>query len=489
MRKVALFNNINLWEQHHASLLEIAIQNTFDENVVCLLTCKGSLISCPANPYHKDALCNKCCENSSHISDKILNQLGIKEFILEAVPLKIQINVQRNQTEMENFYYKGYPFGQLVLSQLADDLKTETISDNFIVNRGNLLLRNSIYLFEALNFFIMKESIDKIYFWNGRRPSDGAVLFSAKFMGIESESFITSARGLGISLARNTKIHDFNNFQKRIRNKVESSLANYDFLYFIKFILAYVNFRKARYGKIRNIGYINFNESNNIQFKIDNAKRNLVFFTSSSWEYTGMPDWIHKKSSLNLENVLLYLDSQSFFSNYNLIVRWHPALVDSFNVPNSSYKGIVDSTKNLVHILPEDKVNSYDLLFSSDLVFTFGSSIGLETLFWKGKTALIGKAPWDFLEGVIQITDVQQLKLVDSYLKVRATRQSVVVYVNELMNLIDKDFIFCRPQNLKNPDGHWLVMGTPLIPNHDIVLWKLLISKFRFAVQRLMYRK
>jgi hypothetical protein len=84
-------------------------------------------------------------------------------------------------------------------------------------------------------------------------------------------------------------------------------------------------------------------------------------------------------------------------NDLHLIIRVHPHLRIK---PEASWKYLckhVDSP-NIELIPPDSQINSYSLLESSDLVLSYGSTVGVEATFHRKPSAILGSSYYDELE-------------------------------------------------------------------------------------------
>jgi len=139
----------------------------------------------------------------------------------------------------------------------------------------------------------------------------------------------------------------------------------------------------------------------------------ISIFTTSDDEYIGISpewdlpkkvsqqEWINKIISLGLEN------------DYEVVLRLHPNLSTKSRLLRRSWRrlGRIDELILLSYTSP---VNSYELIQSSDLVITCGSTIAMEAGYLKVPVLSIGTGLYDGINGVHKIQDLQEIKKIFS---------------------------------------------------------------------------
>ena len=206
---------------------------------------------------------------------------------------------------------------------MCDNEKSYTLTDEYIKANKNKILNNinsGINLFNETLSKIKQHKIEKIYAWNGRRASDGPVVYAAEYRNLPFKSFV-SQEPKRYTLSRGTKIHDLKYIKRRINN-------------FIKYISKKnINFEKSYRNYILNkitglagfgnYGYENFIKKNNL-IKT-NEKNFVIFFTSSSYENAGFSDW-DSRIYLDQYQALEKIIKDQRLKNLKIFIRWHPLL-------------------------------------------------------------------------------------------------------------------------------------------------------------------
>jgi hypothetical protein len=402
-KNVLIYSHVALWGVHHAQTVEIALNHLEQNDNVYLLSCFGALKSCPANSFHDKTLCARCEKQSSYTINTVLEgRVRNIELILDeggdTPPLPAPISIE----SLKSFTYDGVPIGELVLSQLVNDARDSFLdfSDESLTTRATNLCGNAIALYESAKEVIRQNSIDVVYAWNGRRCSDGPVLYAARNEGKQFYAYISGGRKNTYVTVPALKIHDFSYNKELVQSLYLEVKARSTHDEFVRMADEFFNI--CRYGGGDYPGSVFFGSvfskytDSNLPVK---GKKRLVIFTSSYWEYFAMGDWLGDKypyaSSNFYDGIKEILADQRIREKYEIIVRWHPNLVNAGAYEcNAALKVIKDHT-DVLQFPPADKVNSYALLESADVVITFGSTIGIEAVYYGRPSILLGPAMYE----------------------------------------------------------------------------------------------
>ena len=156
-----------------------------------------------------------------------------------------------------------------------------------------------------------------------------------------------------------------------------------------------------------------FNDKINIE-KRKNERKILTIYTSSYYEFFALGKDFRVKNNQDIDhykNISQILNCKYIINKFDVRVRWHPNLITAGKQEVEKINNIVNKTKNkIIHYLPESKVNSYKLLEKSDLVISFGSTIGIEATFYNKPSILWGVAYYEDTGGVYEINSLKELE-------------------------------------------------------------------------------
>ncbi len=149
---------------------------------------------------------------------------------------------------------------------------------------------------------------------------------------------------------------------------------------------------------------------------IDSSKKNIFLFTNLFWDvgisdssklYKGVIDWVIDTIKIIQEN-----------PNINLYIKPHP--VEVFDTTPSK-KGVIQFIldhfkhlpKNIFIIDPKLKIKTYDLFEFIDLGIVYNGTVGIEMLFNNIPIIVTGKAPYSYLNSVINpVNRIEYIKTI-----------------------------------------------------------------------------
>jgi hypothetical protein len=139
-------------------------------------------------------------------------------------------------------------------------------------------------------------------------------------------------------------------------------------------------------------------------------RRRIVYFSSSDDEYAAVTDvfepgqWPDQLAAVR--DLIAVCESRS---DVELVLRIHPHLVAKSARERARWSGL--GGRNIHIIAPEDRVDSYALLDSADVVVSYGSTIGMEAAYWGRPSILVGPCSYAGSPAVIEPVGCHELAL------------------------------------------------------------------------------
>jgi len=168
------------------------------EEIIYFLSCDGALHSCPANPTHNPGKCYACVRQTSYSIERLLpNQcINIKLDSLSHPEIKTSLDECRFETltELASYKYRDLPIGELVASQLVDELRDVFYPLENLQKRVKGEIELAVSLYHQGIKILQTHKINRVFVWNGRRPSDGPLLYAAWDLGLEYYSYISGTK-------------------------------------------------------------------------------------------------------------------------------------------------------------------------------------------------------------------------------------------------------------------------------------------------------
>lgn len=319
--------------------------------------------------------------NKIKVLEKILSdnnvRLGKKINLSESKNILINNWSKKCPNDYENlldYKYKNVYLGSGVVSSLTSYLKQHKFS--IIDNRSKIinLLKTSAIIFERTNLLINFYKPDEVYTFNSRFAISRAIILAAKKNKI---NVFRHERGSSLNKYEiyEKDLHDYKYRSKLIKKfwtkekDLEKKIRTAKKFFYLKKIGKEISWISHTKTQIKNL------------YPKKIKKFRIVFFSSSNYEFASHLKrniyWISQIQALN--DILSICKKKR---NTELIIRLHPHL--SLNSNKKDKIVLTNFLKNKSnYIKPNDKVDSYALLRSADLVISYGSKISVEATYFK----------------------------------------------------------------------------------------------------------
>lgn len=391
----------------HSSLSPITISRgiQYDEvlkltnegNIVYFLYCNGLMSQCFNNMTGDKAICHKC---KSYYKEERKEFGGRINFIpstslLNDKKIKSISNYKfdyNNIEDIKNLKYNNINIGLGSLSGYISKSRNllPLIDDDFKFFFNQNLI-NSILTVEAVNKAIKKFKPDYIYLYNGRF-SDSRVVWQLAdkynipyttleaVYGIKRKYKSRFINSIPHSIEKNTQLINYywNNSDVDIDDRIRIGSSFFE------------KRKNAEYSgdKI----YTKNQTKDLLPANWDFTKKNIVIFNSSEDEFASIGDEYDKYKLFDSQLVgLKFIKSKLRDNeNINITLRVHP------NLNSIKYSYATDLIKlkseNFDVIEAGSNISSYALLENADTVIVFGSTIGIESVYWNKPTILLAGA-------------------------------------------------------------------------------------------------
>ena len=264
------------------------------------------------------------------------------------------------------------------------------------------LALSSIEIYEQFTSLIHKETIDFVYIWNGRRPVSGAVVYAALSTSTNFITHIVGSRLGDIFVNNGPYIHHLKSHHSYINDLEKTYSKDSNSFFSCQVFDNGVKYFEAQRLPSRHTstGQWNFADQFTREYKHTSSKPILAIFMSTLWEKMGLDDYDPFFYEDELSGLAKILDEDILLSYFTIVIRLHPY---SFNVgphEKSLLERMISKFKNkegIEFILPSSSISSYSLLRKSDIVLSFGSTIGIEAVYSKKPSILLGPALYQCL--------------------------------------------------------------------------------------------
>lgn len=411
--KILIYMPFSAWYPHFATDLEIAKKHIDNDDEVHIIQCSDDLISCEPNRDHSKSICILC----KSMRDKGLKLIGMPkqnrhELCLKKFIKPLDLPDFSSIQELKVFKIDNVDFGMAVAATLIDILRDPCPDlgqcKDFI--KKNLIMSKAIY--DAIKYYLEQIKPDVFYIYNGRFAAMRPALRAAQNIGIKT--FVHERAGIlqKYSLSEDTYPHDLEYQKKQIDiywNEKKSDTEKYE--------IARRWFEERR-NRIEQVWY-SFTKSQvrgALPKGFDASKRNIAIFSISEDEFEAIA-WergIYKDECDMLNSIL----NANIEKDIRFYLRIHPNLKDLNNSQTRKLREISEKkTPNLIVIPAESEVDSYGLMAACEKVITYGSTMGIESVFYGKPSILVGHAFYEDLDACyIPLNNNDLIDLINSHL-------------------------------------------------------------------------
>jgi len=404
--KILIFSHVSTWPSHHAEAIEIALNETKNGNEVIFVSCKGDLVTCPANPEHRELIC-MMCRNQSKKTKSIINSDLITFVDLNIYPETLEYKFN-DLEQLKSFETNDFPIGRMVYSTLTTNLNDSFFSVKIHEVTLNTLINNGIGLYKSIQKLILDEKIELLYAWNGRRSCDGPAVYAAKNLNIGYKTFISGGKYNSILIREGSEtVHDVKEAVMEM-NAISKDYKNSKKKYEItKGAINYFDFASGG-KKDENVNYLGYYTYSQL-FKDDktainsNNKKILGIFIGTYSEYAGVPGFDSDNNYCKdfYEGIDFFHNNSHRLKNYEIIIRWHPnSRYLNGNEKEKLEKLILNSKKynNVKHISPDSDFNTYNLIKNCYVAIGFGTSVTIEACLHGKPSIFVGNNLFEGLD-------------------------------------------------------------------------------------------
>ncbi len=405
-KNIIIFSPLAVFQTHFETDLEIAQKHLDDGDNVTFVYCDGELKEGCIAYYQNSANCI-LCKSRRKVGYNLL-KVGSFQKVEISVKGKNEVKIPEGITnsfeQLKNFEIDGLKVGAFVLSTLITvENEPEPILENFqeYLSDG---INKYMNIYYNLSDILLKNKADCLYVFNGRFYFCHAALDAG--LKNKVETFVHERTGTvqRYTLEKNTIPHDLEHKKQEIQNIWNSSpLSDAE-----KVMLAEKWYHERRGGGDQAwFSYLKSQKKSVLPDGFDRTKRNVAIYVSSEEEFVSLPGWenpIFKSQNNAIDEITSYFLNNEEFHFY---LRIHPNLS---GVINSQTKFLKEFKKSNCTVLQaDDPVDTYALMENSEKIIVFGSTMGIESNFWKKTTILIGRSRYEDLEGTYNPSSKNEL--------------------------------------------------------------------------------
>jgi hypothetical protein len=401
---------------HIETEMEVAKQLMSEGHEVFFLRCLRQLNICFANPDHTFLGCKVCISKISRGYEKI----GVPEKNVFSFP-ETEVNIDEvydekkitNIDELKKLTYKGWDLGLAIFSSLVSSVRDHQPDVNYYKNFIKRGIKTAVFVYKSGSKLLDEIQPDIVYLFNGRFLEVRPFMRLCESKGIK---FYTHERGGVLKnylLREKGSPHSLKLAAEEIKNlwgnggkEKEDTGRNF--------------FEDRRKRVIQ--GWHSFTADqvyNKLPENFDVSKQNITMFNSSMDEFEGIAEfknYIYKDDNDAIEKIVAaYQHDPS--KHFNL--RVHPNLKNLDNTQTKQIDALSKKYANLTVIGATEDIDTYELMDKSDKIIVFGSTTGIEAVYWNKPVILTSTAFYESLnclykpsthEEVLQLLNDPELK-------------------------------------------------------------------------------
>jgi hypothetical protein len=395
---IGIFNFGDVGSPHLETQLEIMEEHLARGDQVYFFVCNSDLPCCARNPEHDILECVTCV--SRRRTGERLVSGPFKKLSLVRLTEGDHRSLATLQTEwdeaaaLEAYRIGNYDIGLAVVStviSLTSDIYFDPKRNRKLV--GELLRACAVAYYSAVNW-IRELGLHAVYVQNGRGDCHRAVLRACELAraeyrvherGHSMNSFGLWVNGTPHSIPFTTRlIRDF--WDRGDPNeRAEKGRAFYE-------------------NKVKGLDYgwdsfVTSQRQDALPENWDPAARNIALFTTAEDEFVGLgEEWVNRiygDSPCALREIARGLAGRGL--NARLYARVHPRLKGVNNRLAATLRDLQEP--GLTVIPPESPISTYALMRATEKAVSFGSTTGIEAVYWGKPSIIAGRAFFEELGG------------------------------------------------------------------------------------------
>lgn len=340
---------------------------------------------------------------------KALRAAGLPKSCFAKPPIKhwspverLVVPEDRTRAAIRELSYRGSGMGRSILQVHPDE--NTPIRDDYVWPRKYLAeaMRSYAWAFDQAVELITRRSISTVVVYNGRFTHDRAVAAAAEFCGARVLYYDTGGYETDFDLTVATT-HDWAHLQVRMREMYANWGDDRDAIGSKWFIdrQTHADTNNAIFVANQEVGHL---------VGVPEADRLVVFFSSSGDEIAELElDWSEYLNSQEEALARLAQECRKL-PGTKLVVRTHPHMGLKPKDDLVRWMAAVEAAGPDAHFDPFSKIDSYALMRAADVVFTYGSTSGVESGFMGRPVVVMGPSAYDTLGCARRITSGDEIK-------------------------------------------------------------------------------
>ncbi len=412
---------------HFETELELAQQHLDAGDEVITFFCSGQLANCDFNIQRSQTRCHECLGRrkmgwelvTPHPSPRQMQQL------VQLTPTVDELELDfEDVASLIAYRIDDFEIGYASLSSLVSivrDPEPDLIENRTLLNR---FLTSAWQSYHNTLQFLEANQVDRVYTFNGRFAAMRGVLRACQRMGVNCFLHERGCNKAHYEVFQNHLPHDIEAIHHAIERlwnaadpRTREAIGQQWFVDRVNRVeTAWKSFTTAQ-------------EHGRLPANFDPAIKNIAIFCSSDDEFVAIGDKWQNAMYPNQVTAIAQIASSMLEHQpkTRLYLRVHPNLTD---VDNQRKRDMLNLRfPNLTIIAPDAACDTYQLLRSCVTTVSFGSSVGIEAVYWDRPSVLLGPCLYQNLPGPVRSTSHQQtVELLSSNMTVSDDKSGALRY-------------------------------------------------------------
>lgn len=409
--KVAVYSPYATVAPHFETELELVQRHLDAGDSVDYIVCRGGLANCDFNAARVPANCAGCSGRRSHGIEKLsgpvlVSELGSDSGRPPAWPVLLE------REKLQAFRLGDFDIGFAVLSSVVSMVRDPEPDLEKLQPFVRAFLDSAWQTWTHARDYIAVERPDRVIVFNGRFANMRAVLRACQSAGVECAIHERGCDPGHFQLFFNHLPHDI----ARIAARMREHWAAGEGLDREDAASRWFRGRRERSGTDW-MSFVRDQLPGQLPDGWDSTRRNVAIFSSSDDEFVSISDsWRNRLYPTQLEGVRALASSLAGLdSSVHFWLRMHPNQGKADNATTRAMRGL--QLANLTVLQPEATVDTYALMDACEKTVTFGSSTGIEAVWWNRPSVLLGPCYFQDFSGPYQATSHEMAsQLVASHL-------------------------------------------------------------------------
>lgn len=393
--RVAIFSPYATVIPHFETELDIAQQHLDAGDSVEFLNCDGGLSNCDFNVDRTESRCNDCIGRRKMGIELLSPTVQCRSFLSSSAPGNVQLNFESVEQLIE-YRVDDFDIGYAALSSVVSicrDPEPDLAQHRSMLNR---FLQSAWQVYHQTLDYIRENEVDRIYVYNGRFAGMRAVFRACEKKGVDCFLHERGCNGQHYELFKNHLPHHLPSIHAAIESSWKAAESNPQ-----RQTIA-SQWHLDRFNRVEKAwhSFVKSQESGRLPENFDATRKNISIFCSSDDEFVAIGEEWRNDLYPNQVTAIARIAADLLMvqPETHLYLRVHPNLTDVDNMRKREMLALV--YPNLTVIPPDAPIDSYELLKASDIVVSFGSSVGSEAMFWGKPSVLLGPCFYQSIGGL-----------------------------------------------------------------------------------------